>query len=527
MMNSDSIEVTLNNSQAMIQLINANVTYCAWARAGGKTGGGIGPRLMHLNNTMPRSQVLLFTDTYDRLKKRIIPNIVAFWKYKLGWVEGQDFVLYKRPPSFFVKPWIEPGEYEHIISTNEGMCICLVSLSVEGSANAYNAQAAIGDEVKYCNEDQINSEVLPALRGEESRYGHLPEYLSVWMFTDKYHPKISWYLKKKQLVNEKAVSIVYALQMQIIEWQKQLAASEVVSTNYLLKKKILAYQTKADKLRKHLVYYSDMKPYENLPVVGEFFFKKAKKICKSEYQFNVSFLNHDPTKVEHTFYPDLSDNHFYESNGFEDVDMTKPLIIATDFNWRIVCIEVAQMNPLPGAKLETLNMLASVHALHPNGIPEAVKRFCNLFSSHHTKVVYYIHDSTTIARDAGRSSYMEMICKELTLNGWKFIKCYIGNLSDHSVRFFNIKKYLTNTSTLAVRFNAERTQPLRVSLQNAGAITSGGKTRKDKRPETDMNIPAEEATHHSEAFDQLCEGVLERKVIKCANGTPAILGRNK
>jgi hypothetical protein len=68
---------------------------------------------------------------------------------------------------------------------------------------------------------------------------------------------------------------------------------------------------------------------------------------------------------------------------------------------------------------------------------------------------------------------------------------------------------------------------LRTSLQNAGAITSGGKTKKDKRPETDMNIPAEEATHHSEAFDQLCEGVLERKVIKHFNNTPAILGRNR
>ena len=87
------------------------------------------------------------------------------------------------------------------------------------------------------------------------------------------------------------------------------------------------------------------------------------------------------------------------------------------------------------------------------------------------------------------------------------------------------QKYLTNTGQLAVRFNSGRTQPLRTSLQNAGAITSGGKTRKDKRPETDMNIPAEEATHHSEAFDQLCEGVLEHKVIKRMNGTPAILGR--
>ena len=528
MKNSDSISVTLNNSQAMVQIINANTTYCAWQRGSGKTGGGIGPRLMHLNNVMPKSQILLFSDTYDRLKKRIVPGIMNFWKYKFGWVEGQDFVLYKRPPSFFQKPWIEPGEYEHIISTSEGMCICLVSLNVEGSANAYNAQSAIGDEVKFCDEEQINSEVLPALRGEESRYGHLPEYLSVWMFTDKFHPKIKWYLRKKELMNEKAVQAVYSMQMQIIEWQKQLATIDDTNNyRYEIKKKINEYQTKADRLRKYMVYYSDMKPYENLPVVGEFFFKRAKKICKSEYQFNVSFLNHDPDRVEHTFYPDLTDNHFYDCNGFDDVDMFAPLIISTDFNWRIVCMCIAQIGKLPEATEETLNILASVHALHPGGIDEAVRKFCNLFKSHSTHTVYYIYDSTTIAKDAGRDAYMELVCKQLRLNGWKYVKCYIGQLSDHSVRFFNIKKHLTNTGRLAIRFNSERTLPLRTSLQNAGAITSAGKTKKDKRPETDNSTPAEDATHHSEAFDQLCEGVIERKAIKSISGTPAVLGGRK
>jgi hypothetical protein len=63
----DSIEVTLHDSQALIQIINANTTYCAWPRGGGKTGGGIGPRFLHLSEVMPRSQVLLVSDTYERL----------------------------------------------------------------------------------------------------------------------------------------------------------------------------------------------------------------------------------------------------------------------------------------------------------------------------------------------------------------------------------------------------------------------------------------------------------------------------
>jgi hypothetical protein len=50
-------------------------------------------------------------------------------------------------------------------------------------------RAAIIDEAKYCNEEKIDTEVLPALRGAKEQFAHLPEYLSVWMFTDKFGPK--------------------------------------------------------------------------------------------------------------------------------------------------------------------------------------------------------------------------------------------------------------------------------------------------------------------------------------------------
>jgi hypothetical protein len=180
----NSTQVTLHDSQGLIQVINANTTYCLWQRAGGKTGGGIGPRFVHLNNVMPRSQILLFSDTYDRLRKRIVPNITHFLTEKLGLIEGIDFVKYKKPPAHFEKPIIPLDDYENVISTSFGTSLCLVSLRVEGSANAYSAQAAIGDEVKYCDEVSINTEVIPALRGEAKKWQHLPEYLSVWMFTD-------------------------------------------------------------------------------------------------------------------------------------------------------------------------------------------------------------------------------------------------------------------------------------------------------------------------------------------------------
>ena len=133
----DYKEVKLHDSQAMIQIINANTTYCAWARGGGKTGGGIGPRILRISEVMPRCQILLFSDTYERLETRIVPNIINFLQDKLGLVEDVDFVKYKKPPEHWAKPLIPLDKFEKVISFSSGMALCLVSLRVEGSANAF------------------------------------------------------------------------------------------------------------------------------------------------------------------------------------------------------------------------------------------------------------------------------------------------------------------------------------------------------------------------------------------------------
>ncbi|MGY6318085.1 hypothetical protein, partial [Proteus mirabilis] len=92
-------------------------------------------------------------------------------------------------------------------------------------------------------------EVLPAIRGEQERYGHLPEYLSVWMFTDKYGPKIKWYLEKRDKVNKKAIEVVYAMQMKIFEWQAALRDAKSLATEYKYRKLIDEYSKKCNEIR--------------------------------------------------------------------------------------------------------------------------------------------------------------------------------------------------------------------------------------------------------------------------------------
>lgn len=516
MMITDSIEATLHDSQAMIQLVNANVTYCAWPRGGGKTGGGIGPRILHINEIMPQSQVLLFSDTYERLMDRIVPNICYFLQSKLGWVEGEDYVKYKRPPDDWDKPIIPLDKFDKVISTREGLAICLVSLAVEGSGNAYNAVTAIGDETKFCDEEQIDAEVIPALRGCEDIYGHLAEYLSVWMFTDKWGPKIKWFLKKEKLCDKHAVETVYVLQCECIRLQELISEEHSESYNYTITQRIKAIQEKLTRIRKDLVYYSNMKPYENLATLGKFFFKRAKRIAKSKYVYNVAYLNYDPTKIEHTFYPTFTDGNKY--SGKKDYDPGIAVIGAFDYNWRFSPLPVIQISKIEGNNFKSLNVIDYIYKLYPDGLEDTIDAFCSKYKDHRLKVFHYVFDHTAILRNPGKKSLRDIVVDRFRFNKWIIVEHYINKASDHDIRFEVFKKLFIKRNDMSVLINADTCDQLIKSIEQTPAVTSSGKTQKDKRSEKNMNFPSEDSTHGAEALDQILWGVYEKNLDFSSDG---------
>jgi hypothetical protein len=493
---NDFKEVHLHDSQAMIQIINANTTYCAWQRAGGKTGGGIGPRIQRLSEVMPRSQILIFSDTYDRLQTRILPNIVGFLEDK---------------------PIIPLDKFDNVVSFSSGMALCLVSLRVEGSANAFNAQAAIGDEVKYCDETKINTEVLPALRGAKDHFEHLPEYLSVWMFTDKFGENIKWYLAKKKLVNQRAVDIVYILQMEIWRLEKELGNYTSTATIIKYKKIIADMQQKADKLRKQMVYFSDMKPYENKAAVGEFYFKRQRRICKSMMEYDVAILNKDPDKVESCFYPTFTETNKYVCDAGADYNPTLPIYTAFDYNFRIAPMPIVQVSNILGSPYITTNFIDAIYTLQPLGLIDTINEFCIKYQNHVNKKIHYIFDHTAIGRNALKTTYKNEVVKAFKLNGWSVTERFIGDAPDHDIKFGMLKTTLVSSGDYAVRVNKTACEQMIKSIEQSPAILVKGKTAKDKRTETNNNYPAEDSTHFSDAFDMIVWGLYEHNLINKEN----------
>ncbi len=500
----DSKVAQLNRSQAMIQIINANVTYSVWPRASGKTSGGIGPRVVNLSEKMPGSQIGLVCDSFERIEKVLLPGLEAYWNEELGLVPGVDYVSHVKPPDEWLRGVLYiPKKWDRVTTFASGFLIPEVSLNVSGSANGFNLQAVIGDEVKYWDEKKFNSEVKPAIRGGRKKYGHLPEFQSQWLFTDKFPSKgadISWVLNKKKGVDPEAADVVYTLQLYAYQLQDELRSCSR-DRGYAIKKELEQLENILAELRKDLVYYSDALAYENKDVLGDKYYRDQRRDLP-KYEFEVAIENKDPDRAITPFYPDFGKPHFYRAK--EVFDPNKPLIIALDYQYSITPIGVAQRGPLAGSPYSTLNIANSLHTVHPEGLTAALDAFCERHILHTTKIAFYVFDQTAIGRSALGTTFKDTVANHLLKKGWSVIEVYMGDTPDHDIKYEKFKEVLANTGDGAVRVNEEYNEFMIGSIQMAPAKIVNGKTKKDKSSELqNSKVPAEKATHYSDVFDQI------------------------
>lgn len=511
MVNEDEKIIKLTKSQALLKLVNPNVCYALWPRGSGKTNA-IGDRVEHLSEVMPRSQILLFSDTFKRLEERIVPNILAYFQNEIGLIENEDFIAFRKPPEHFDKPITPIKVFDNVITFSSGLSLCLASQAVPGSANAYNAQAMIVDEAKYCKEQIINTEALPALRGAYDQFGHLPEYRSHWYFTDKFGENISWLLAKKSHSDSKKINAVITLALEVIRLSEKVKSSNSTHTQYDYLHKLQPLEELLQRVRRELVFYSDAAPYENIENLGEKYFRDLKRDL-SAYEYGISVENKNPDKAEHSFYPELSSiNHYHTIH--HDVDKSGSLIIALDYNWRITPMVVAQFNQLPDRAYTTLNVVAAIHTLHPHGgIEHTVNAFAEYFKQHPNKHVYFVYDHTAVGKRPDGATFAKIVCSALAQAGWDVTEVYMGQAPHHDIKFEQFKKFFKNSADMAITLNQVNAAPLITSVENASAVISMGKTKKDKSQEKNLSLDPVAQTDYSDAFDQILWAVLQMKLI--------------
>jgi hypothetical protein len=524
------VDVILPAKHIEIQLTRANETYLFGSRGSLKTFRGIALYCVDCIYDMPRSTGIAVALSYEHFDKNTLAPLLGGFE-NLGYIQGKHFVVNKKPPEDWPKPLLGAGtdDYDRTITWHNGTVIKLISLARKAGSNAISAQWGFFDEAKFMDPDDLN-EIFPIFRGNE-QFSLSSRYLSKFFATDKLADpaEIEWLLKKRDLVDHIKVQDVQAVQCHVnILKARMFSDQSTLKEKKQLKRQIYEYEMLLNKERSDMVYVAEINCYDVLPILGEAWLKAAKRICRNEYTWSVAYENADPDRPAEVFYPGWDENKLcYDTHGDEDILLSEAFIISLDYQHTVAPLPVAQISTLPGADRPSLNYVDYIYSLYPEGLRDAVKKFCKKYKNHSTKIVHYAYDHTAIGKRTDADEYCVIVIDELQLNGWEVMDAYTGQAAGHYQRYLDTKDWMEqkDPEELAIRIHRTRCAKMIKAISGAPAKTSAGKTEKDKKYENSSKYPdldQSTTTHVTDAFDMINDAVLKQKLIKASEERSSI-----
>lgn len=492
----------------MVQMIQANETWCLWGRGTGKTVGALAPWMSRIAESMPGHLSGIFGKTFEHLDNNIMPKLLLGLQ-EAGYIKDVHYVVGTKPPKNW-QPCLYPiKKYDRTLTWHTGTTFQQVSLFEKGSANAFDFQSGIFDEAKYMDQQQLEDEVFPTFRGFDHIFGHKPEYLAKIFATDKLedYMKIKWILDKRKLMDHKRVETVLKLQMCLNDLEAESAIAGV-RRKIIISRDRRAINQRLQMLRRDMIYVSEAKAIDNVKNLGKKWFADKKRMM-SDYEFSVAIDNKDPSMAAQGFYPGLSPHNLYEDNISNDYLEEKPFFIAMDYQHSISPMTVAQVHTLHGEVKPSVNFINEFYELHPKGLEDTIDAFCNHYRHHRAKVVYYIYDHTAVGDRVSAKPVKDIVVTTFRKKGWSVVECYTGQAPKHFMKYEKMKNWMEEkqaTQLRNIRFNQAKCIYTMISMQGSGTIIKNGQTQKNKQYELTHRYPKvdqRETTHFSDCVDMV------------------------
>lgn len=296
---------------------------------------------------------------------------------------------------------------------------------------------------------------------------------------------------------------------------------------------------------------------ENVDVLGEEYIRQMKRDLPP-YTFMVSILNVKIKKSNDGFYSNLDIDHvhgyipdeidplsqanfrtekatgiiggkkitsesyqpdFKELSERNDCRMDSdcvndlPLYLAFDYNANINTLVVGQVYQRDG--VETVNVIKSFYVKNERKLRELVDDFSHYYAPKRAinrDVVYY-YDATAkqgASYALTDERFYQAVIKELERNGWNVTAIDMGVPEKHEVKHRIINNGLAGIEYPAIRINQPNNPDLIIAMQLCEVIIGYQGFRKDKsqekKPETEDNLPLQQRTDFTDAFDSLYLG---------------------
>ena len=525
-------QIYFNKPQRLTQLIGANTTVIVAGRRTGKTDSIAAPFVLRNMQRMSGSTGGIVVPTFKHGLTNTIPGLLTAWK-RWGFLEGVHYVVGRRPPKSFLKPIIDPKDYEHVIYFYNGSVAVIISQDRAGSSNSLTLSWLLVDEAKFIDYQKLKDETLPANGGIKSFFGKHSFNHSIMILSDMPQTqKGSWFLHYKEKMDVELISTIEGTVYEI--WKTKERIRELNSKGRevppYLKGYLRRLDTNLNKMRSVAVYYKEYSSIENLQLLGENYIKQMKRDL-TPLAFQTSILCQRIGLAKDGFYSSMREGHKYDSSNFSrldalfhdslvigngevcaldsradnDVDPDAPVCIGMDYNANINWIVAGQ------PKGRRLNVVKSFYVKFERKIPELVQDFCQYYSFHRNKTVVYYYDSTALGSNyaVNDQDFRWVVVHEFEKHGWRVESVYMGNPMHHHEKYLLINQGFAGKQRLMPFFNRSNNEDLILAVQSAGVSRGRNGFQKDKSgeklAESEEDL-LEHRTDGSDAFDVLYIG---------------------
>lgn len=297
---------------------------------------------------------------------------------------------------------------------------------------------------------------------------------------------------------------------------------------------------------------------ENVDVLGEEYIRQMKRDLPP-YTFMVSILNVKIKKSNDGFYSNLDIDHvhgYINDSGIDPLTMANwstqkatgiidgkkitsesyqpdlkelserndcrmdadcvndlPLYLAFDYNANINTLVVGQVYQRDG--VETVNVIKSFYVKNERKLRELVDDFSRYYAPKRAvnRDVVYFYDATAkqgASYALTDERFYQAVIKELERNGWNVTAIDMGVPEKHEVKHRIINNGLAGIEYPAIRINQLNNPDLIIAMQLCEVSIGYQGFRKDKsqekKPETEENLPLQQRTDFTDAFDSLYLG---------------------
>jgi hypothetical protein len=433
---------------------------------------------------LPRSKGLFLGVTYTQILTNTLLPMKAAWEQYCGYIDGVHYVIGRKPPEWFEKPYQKPERYENVITFWNGTTLVFGSFDRPQLIRGASYDWVIVDEALLINKMMYDQIVIPTIRPTHPIFKGKPFHRQQ-SFTSSmpYGTMGSWLLDVEGKAKNDKANYFY---IEGTSWHNR----------YILGDETI------------LSWFRDM----------------------PRLQYLVEVMNKRIRSFGALFYPALSEKHWYtdsyqyeyidtlglnvkdyktDSRWDKDCDPKLPINISHDWG-AFNCITIDQERP------DEIRFIKAMHVAHPQTIDDLADAFCKYYAHHTKKVVYQWGDKSGNNKQANaKLTYFEQFAERLRGKGWIVIRKTTGDIQHMARHQFIINLHKEGDPRLPrIRYNANNCKDMRIALESAPMKDD----KKDKTSENNPSVKPEHATHYTDAHDYRLYHGLKNRERKAAFG---------